>query len=84
MKEWIIKLLFYIWFLVVTSVILFIPFYTIGMFIAIMSLMTNTAITVMTVAKISFYISLVISLWGMWISEEVVEKTYKEIRNRKD
>lgn len=84
MKEWIIKLLFYIWFLILTSVILFIPFYTIGMFVAIVSLMTNTGITVMMVAKISFYISLVISLWGMWMSEEVVEKTYKEIRNRKD
>lgn len=83
MKEMIIKVLFYIWFLSLCSVIMFIPLYTIGMFVGIVSLLVGEDFTVMAITKVCLFISVFTSLYGMWISNDRVEKTYNNIRKRR-
>lgn len=83
MKELVIKTLFYIWFLFTFSVILFIPFYTLGTFVAIVGLMVGKNYTVLTIAKVCFFISSVISLFVMCTGGDAIEKCYEETRNKK-
>lgn len=83
MKEKFIKLLFYIWFLTLGSVVFFIPIYSIGTFMGIIFMMLNKDLTVATIIKVCFSISATLTLYGMVTNNHVVEKTYNNIRNRK-
>lgn len=81
-KDCIKKFLFYICYLMICTITAFIPLYAMGMFIGVVSLLAGFNFTISTIAKVSFFISTVISLYAMWSRNAEVEICYEKIRNR--